>query len=125
MYSKYLQRIVIFTFVLSTVLFAQPRMGERGGREDVQIKRMKEKVGLSDDQTAKIKEILMKAHEEARKAFNIDDSDRKARREAMMKQMEKSDGEIIQLLTKEQKIKYEEFKKEREKEMKKKRRERE
>ena len=112
--------ILLFTSFVA----AQPRMGDRGGREEAQMKRLKEKVGLTDDQIVKVKEILKKVREETRADFEHGDGDREARRSAMMKRTEKSDAEIMKLLSKDQKIKYEEFKKERQKEMEERRRER-
>lgn len=121
-------RTMLLIFV-GSILFtmlgaAQPRMGDRGGREEAQMKRLKEKVGLTDDQMVKVKEILKKVREETRADFEKSDGDREARRIAMMKRTEKSDAEIMKLLSKEQKIKYEEFKKERQREMEERRRER-
>jgi Spy/CpxP family protein refolding chaperone len=116
---------LIISILFSSAVLAQPRSGERGNREEMQIKRLKEKVGITDDQAAKIKEIMKKAREDARAGMENGDGDREARREAMKKQMEKSDAEIMKLLTKEQKVKYEELKKERQKEMEQRRRDRE
>lgn len=117
--------VLLIGFILVTALApAQQRMGDRGGRDEEQVKRMKEKIGLTDDQAAKVKEILKKAREEARAAFEQNNSDRDTRRNAMLKRVEKSDAEIMTLLTKEQKIKFEDFKKERQKEMQERRRDR-
>lgn len=116
--------IFVGSILFTSLVAAQPRMGDRGGREEEQVKRLKEKVGLTDDQTMKVKEILKKVREETRADIEQSDGDREARRNAMMKRTEKSDAEIMKLLSKNQKIKYEEFKKERRKEMEERRRER-
>ena len=115
--------LVISLFLASGVV-AQDR-GPRGEREEQQMKQLKEKVGISDEQAAKIKEIMKKARDDARAEFEKGDGDREARREIMKKHVEKSDAEIMTLLTKEQKAKYETLKKERQKEMKERRRDRE
>lgn len=115
--------VMILTFIVSFGVIAQPRMGG-GDRAEAQLKRIKEKVGLTDEQTAKIKVIIQKAREEARAEFENSDGDRDTMREKMMKRTEKTDAEISKLLTKEQKPKYEEYKKEREKERQERMRER-
>jgi Spy/CpxP family protein refolding chaperone len=115
---------LIISFFLASGVVAQER-GSRGEREEQQMKQLKEKVGISDEQAVKIKEIMKKARDDARAEFEKGDGDREARREIMMKHAEKSDAEIMKLLTKEQKAKYETLKKERQKEMKERRRDRE
>lgn len=118
--------IFLLLFAVSAVTaIAQPRQGERGNREDAQTQRMKERLGLTDDQAAKVKAILKKSREEMQAEFGNNDGDREARRDAMMKRAEKNDAEIVKLLTKEQKVKYEEMKKERKKQMEERRRDRE
>ncbi|MBP9212041.1 MAG: hypothetical protein KBF97_04520 [Bacteroidetes bacterium] len=118
--------IFLLLFAVSAVTaIAQPRQGERGNREDTQTERMKEQLGLTDDQAAKVKAILKKSREEMQAEFGKNDGDREARRDAMMKRTEKNDAEIAKLLTKEQKVKYEEMKKERKKQMEERRRDRE
>ncbi|NUN68667.1 MAG: hypothetical protein HUU02_03045 [Bacteroidetes bacterium] len=113
--------MVLFLFSAVTAV-AQPRQGERGNREDVQTERMKEELGLTADQAAKVKAILKRSREETQAEFGNSDGDREARREAMMKRQEKNDAEIMKLLTPEQKKKYEEMKKERRKQMEERRR---
>jgi hypothetical protein len=105
--------VLIGVTCLSFTAVSQPR----GNRVEMQLKRIQEKVGIDSVQTVKVKELLQKAQEEIRKQFENGDTDRQTRREAMMKQMEKTDSEIIKLLTKVQKPKYDEYKKERQKEM--------
>lgn len=117
--------VMIIFMIFTAAAGAQPRMGDRAGREEEQLKRMKEKIGLTDDQVEKVKAIMKKVREEAQADFENGDGDRQARREAMMKRIEKSDNEIMKLLTKEQKKQYEELKKERRKEMEQRRRDRE
>ena len=110
-------RITLFVLLAVTCVavsaFAQPR----GNRVEMQLKRIQEKVILTKEQTEKVKDMLQKSQDEIRAQFENSDGDRDARRAAMMKQMEKTDSSIVKLLTKEQKPKYEEYKKERQKEM--------
>ena len=95
--------------------FAQP--GEGGeNRVEKSTLRIKEKVGLSEEQTTKVREIMKKAQEAMRGEFENNDGDRQAMREAMMKHIAKADKEIEKILTKAQKPKYEEYKKERQQE---------
>ena len=115
---KSLSLIVFAAFTISAIAVAQPRSGDRGeSRAEAQLKRIKDKVQLTDSQAVKVKAIMQKAREEARAEFENSDGDRDAMREKMMKRMEKTDAEISKLLTKEQQPKYEEYKKERQKEM--------
>lgn len=116
--------VLIVSAILSIGVYAQPPGGGREGRGEGQIKKLQEKVGLTDEQTAKVKEIMQKAREEGRKAFENSDGDRDAMREMMMKSREKTDAEIMKLLTKEQKPKFEALRKEQKKETEERMRER-
>lgn len=109
------------------VAVAQPRTGERGGRGErgeAQLKQIKEKVGLTEEQETKIRAIMQKAREEMRAEFDNSDGDREAMRDRMIRRTEKTDTEIMMVLTKEQKKKYEQYKKERQKSMQERMRER-
>ncbi len=117
MQSRRLFFVLIVSVILSIGIFAQPPGGGREGRGEAQIKKLQERVGLTDEQTAKVKEIMQKAREEGRKAFENSDGDRDAMRETMMKSREKTDAEIMKLLTKDQKPKFETLRKEQKKEM--------
>lgn len=105
--------VLLCIAVFCTAVAAQPR----GNRVENQLKRLQEKVGLSEDQAAKVKTILHKAQESMRAEFEKSDGDRETRREAMRKRTEQTDAEIEKLLSKEQKPKFAEYKKERQKEM--------
>ncbi len=107
----------IVTAILLSILMCALAAQPRGNRVDNQVKRLQEKVGLTDDQAAKVRTILQKAQESMRAEFEKSDADRDARREAMRKRTEQTDAEIEKLLTKDQKTKFAEFKKERQKEM--------
>jgi hypothetical protein len=50
--------VVVLTIMITAGVLAQPRNGE--GRAEAQIKRLQEKVGLTDEQTVKVKAILQK-----------------------------------------------------------------
>lgn len=104
LYATLLILFVAFTFTLS----AQPQ--QRGER---MIQRLKDSLSLSADQVTKIKTILDKQQEEGKKDWDANQGDRDAMRALMMKRMEKSDIEIEKILTKEQKKKYQEIKKQR------------
>ncbi|HAP35383.1 MAG TPA: hypothetical protein DCQ28_05380 [Bacteroidetes bacterium] len=117
---RYLLLVLITVVCFSLIAISQPR----GNRVEMQLKRITEKVELTKEQTVKVKDLLQKAQDEIRAQFENSDGDREARREAMVKQMEKTDAEIIKLLTKKQKPKYDEYKKERRKEMQERMRER-
>ena len=112
--------VLVMAACVSFTAVSQPR----GNRVEMQLKRITEKVGLTNEQATKVKDVLQKAQDEMRAQFENSDGDRNARREAMMKRMEKTDAEITKLLTKEQKPKYDEYKKERQKEMQERMRER-
>lgn len=105
--------VLIIAVCMSSTIVSQPR----GNRVEMQLKRINDKVELTKEQTVKVKDLLQKAQDEIRAQFENGDGDREGRREAIMKQTEKTDAEIIKLLTKEQKVKFVEYKKERQKEM--------
>ena len=106
--------VLMLMLLVSSITVAQPG---RGNRAEMTLKKIKEKVGLTDQQTAKVKEILEKSQEKMRKEFETNDGDRSAMREAMQKLMKESDAEIEKLLTKEQGKKFDEYKKERNEEI--------
>ncbi len=105
--------ILVAVTCISFTAVSQPR----GNRVEMQLKRIHEKVELTKEQTIKVKDLLQKAQDEIRAQFENNDGDREARREAIMKQAEKTDSAIIKLLTKEQRPKYNEYTKERRKQM--------
>ena len=103
--------LVIFAFALflSGHLVSQDRGRGFGGF----LERLKSELKLTPEQTAKIQKIL----DDAQKQAEIDRQKYQGDREAMMKAMrnrwEKIDKEIEAVLTKDQKKKYEQIKKER------------
>ena len=114
--------IIVTTILVAAGLQAQPRGGE--DRSEAQLKELKEKVSLTDDQTVKVRTIMKKAQEDRRAIWENSDGDREAMRGEMMKLMEKTDAEIAKVLTPKQMPKYEEYKKERQKRMQERMRER-
>jgi Spy/CpxP family protein refolding chaperone len=105
--------ILTFTLFLSSYVFSQ----ERGRGFGDFLERLKTELKLTPEQTAKIQKIL----DDAQKQAEIDRQKYQGDREAMMKAMrerwEKIDKEIEAVLTKEQKKKYEQIKKERQERM--------
>ena len=105
--------ILTFTLFLSSYVFSQERGRGFGGF----LERLKTELKLTPEQTAKIQKIL----DDAQKQAEIDRQKYQGDREAMMKAMrerwEKIDKEIEAVLTKEQKKKYEQIKKERQERM--------
>lgn len=80
-------------------------------------KQLKEQLKLDDEQTKKVEEIFKSAQEKMQEAMGNAQGDRDAMRKIMMDIRAKGDKEIEALLTKDQKKKYNEVKKEREKRM--------
>jgi Spy/CpxP family protein refolding chaperone len=105
--------IFAFTLFLSNYVFSQERGRGFGGF----LERLKTELKLTPEQTAKIQKIL----DDAQRQAEIDRQKYQGDREAMMKAMrerwEKIDKEIEAVLTKEQKKKYEQIKKERQERM--------
>lgn len=115
--------IVLSALVVLSLSTAQPRRD----RVEMQLQRIKEKVGLTEEQTVKVKEIMQRAQNEMRAQFDQsekNDGDLQARRKAMAERMEKTDAKILTLLTGKQKQQYEEYKNQRQKEMQERMRER-
>ncbi len=112
-FVKILVSLLIVLFI-STAAMAQPG---RGNRAEMETNRIKEKVGLTDEQTKSVRTILKQRSEAMRKEFEVHEGDRSAIREAMQKNMQKSDSTIEKLLTADQKKKFELYKKERDEEI--------
>lgn len=100
----------------------QPRMNPSEWIER-RTQRLAETLSLSEDQIAKVKAIYTKDSEEQRKAMEKaradgQEFDREKMREQMTASRTKQDNEIRALLTDEQKVKFEQYIKEREERMK-------
>lgn len=107
----------------SLVLLGAPTVGARQSDMTSRlVQELKERLGLSDDQAAKV-EALVRQREEKRKAVRQADDPAAARRE-MRQQMHETDTQIEALLTDAQKAKYAVMKAERRERMLKRREER-
>jgi len=100
-----------------------PGMMDPAERVERQTQRLSEALSLDADQIAKVKAIYTKNGEEQRKAFEKakaegQEFDREKMREQMKASMAKQDNEIKALLTPEQKVKFEQYLKDREERMK-------
>ena len=101
----------------------RPQRMDPAERVERQTQHLKETLSLTDEQTAKVKGIYTKNMEKQRQAFEKaresgKEVDREEMRTQMMTSMKQQDTEVKALLTDEQKVKYEEFIKEREERMK-------
>ncbi|MCS7228510.1 MAG: hypothetical protein RMJ81_02275 [Candidatus Kryptonium sp.] len=100
-------------FLFTVVLFAQ----ERGRGYGMYLERLKQELNLSPEQIAKIQKILDAAQKQAEADREKYQGNRDAMMKAMRERWEKIDKEIESVLTKDQKKKYEQIKKERQERM--------
>lgn len=101
--------ILIGMMVLAQSVFAQ---GMRRTPEE-RAKQLKEEMTLTDEQTKKVTELYTESQKIVMEKMQAGMGDRTAMREFMQKENEKLDKDIEKLLTKEQRAKYEEVKKQR------------
>ena len=99
--KKLLCIISALLLLASAGAFAQGRMDPADRAKD-----LKEKLGLTDDQTVKVRKIFEDAQSEAMAQMNGDSGSRGDRRAAMQQMMAKTQDKIKALLTDEQKDKY-------------------
>ncbi|MBW7887124.1 MAG: hypothetical protein H3C35_02050 [Bacteroidetes bacterium] len=104
----------LFLFLIVGIILAQPPQN----RTERAVERLKEKLTLTKEQEKNIKVILDDQQEAMTKEREQHQGDRDAMRAAMIKHRDEADKKIEKLLTKEQKKKYEEYKKERQEMMK-------
>lgn len=106
-----LNLFLLFALIISssTLLYSQ---GMRMSSEE-RVKRIKEQLSLSDEQTKQVKKIFDQSQEEMMEEMMVNQGDREAMRSAITKITEKTDKEIEKILNDKQKKKYEEVKKER------------
>lgn len=113
----FMKRFVVTFFALlflfTVVLFAQ----ERGRGYGMYLERLKQELNLSPEQIAKIQKILDAAQKQAEADREKYQGNRDAMMKAMRERWEKIDKEIESVLTKDQKKKYEQIKKERQERM--------
>ena len=103
--------IILFTAALLSTTAALAQM--RRPSPEVQAKMLKDSLQLSDDQTAKITDILAEARKDQQDAMSANQGDRQAMRSAMMGIMKNTDKKITTLLSTEQAQKFESMQKNR------------
>jgi periplasmic protein CpxP/Spy len=103
--------IILFTAALLSTTAALAQM--RRPSPEVQAKMLKDSLQLSDDQTAKITDILAEAQKDQQDAMSANQGDRQAMRSAMMGIMKNTDTKITTLLSTEQAQKFESMQKNR------------
>ena len=103
--------IILFTAALLSTTAALAQM--RRPSPEVQAKMLKDSLQLSDDQTAKITDILAEARKDQQDAMSANQGDRQAMRSAMMGIMKNTDTKITTLLSTEQAQKFESMQKNR------------
>ena len=107
--------IIFFTAALLSTTAALAQM--RRPSPEVQAKMLKDSLQLSDDQTAKITDILAEARKDQQDAMSANQGDRQAMRSAMMGIMKNTDTKITTLLSTEQAQKFESMQKNRREQM--------
>lgn len=107
--------IILFTAALLSTTAALAQM--RRPSPEVQAKMLKDSLQLSDDQTAKITDILAEARKDQQDAMSANQGDRQAMRSAMMGIMKNTDTKITTLLSTEQAQKFESMQKNRREQM--------
>lgn len=116
-------KIIIKAFALSFMLLASFSMlqAQQTSRKDMtpetrairQAERMKQDLGLTDQQFEKVKAINLKYAQQAEANFKAQKAEREKRQEARKATMTKQQEEIGSVLTKEQSEKWTELRKER------------
>jgi|WetSurMetagenome_2_1015567.scaffolds.fasta_scaffold528191_1 Spy/CpxP family protein refolding chaperone len=106
-------RLLIGIAVIAVVMLAgatacaqPPRM-----TAEERTKNLTEKLTLTTDQATKVLAIYKRSEEEMKKLFESSEGDREAMRDTMRAHREKVNKEIEGLLTAEQKVKFEELRK--------------
>ena len=98
--------IMLVMLAAGTACAQPPRM-----TAEERTKNLTEKLTLSTDQAAKILAIYKRSEEESKKIFESAEGDRESIRETMRAQRDKVNKEIEGVLTAEQKVKFEELRK--------------
>ena len=101
-----LKSIVVSIFVVFSLLATVVAQPDRGGdpyeRAERQTERMKEQLGLSDEQTEQVSEINIAAAEKMQEARQSANGDREAMRGKMMSIRQETDAALKEVLTEEQ-----------------------
>jgi len=95
---------ILFVLISFSISYAQPG---RGRDINTRVNQLKEQLNLNDKQVEKIKKIFLARQKKMSEMRNeMADGDRVAMFEKMMKQRKIKDKQIMDVLNKEQKIKY-------------------
>ena len=113
---------LLFTLILTTFTFTLfTCSGESGDREfrgrmnpEQRAAQLKEALDLNSEQTKQIEQIFIESQEKMAKMREDFEGDRSQMRQFMMESREEVDGLIKEMLTEEQKTKYEHYQQERE-----------
>jgi protein CpxP len=106
--------LLVLAVTFLAVVYASPALaqGMRLSAEE-RTQRLKDSLGLSEEQVGKVTEIYKDADKQRQELFATGSEDRDARMAAMRSLSEKTDVKIEALLTPEQKTKYQEIVKQR------------
>ena len=103
--------IALLLFLIPVSTLAQGRRGP--GNIEERVKNLKKQLSLTDEQSAKVKEIMESVQKKMQEEREKNQGNRQAMREAMMKIRSETDDKIMETLTPEQKKEYEKIIKER------------
>jgi Spy/CpxP family protein refolding chaperone len=101
--------IAVFAVVMLAAVTASAQPPRMTAEE--RTKNLTEKLTLTTDQATKVLAIYKRSEEEMKKLFESSEGDREAMRDTMRAHREKVNKEIEGLLTAEQKLKFEELRK--------------
>lgn len=104
--------VLFLSFVLMISISCSQDRAPRFSIED-QVKDLKQKLELTDEQTDQIKNILEEQREQMEKLRENADGDRSQMRDLFMQVREETDTKIKEILNDEQKEKYDEIQEER------------
>lgn len=106
-------RLLIGIAVIAVVMLAAATSCAQPPRmtAEERTKNLTEKLTLTTDQATKVLAIYKRSEEEMKKLFESSEGDREAMRDTMRAHREKVNKEIEGLLTAEQKVKFEELRK--------------
>lgn len=113
MFKRFLLLIVVVFTFSAVIINAQPRPPQPPSAED-KINMLKEKLNLTDDQVTELKSIFESTKKKMDEMREKMEESKKESMDEMKSVMDKEDEAVVNVLTDEQKEKYEELKKERE-----------
>ena len=107
-------RLLVVPILIGTIVLTQAALAQGMRRSpEERSKQLKEQLSLTDEQTKKVTEIYTESQKTVMAKMQEGLGDRTAMREFMTKETAKVDSLIGKLLTKEQAVKFEEVKKQR------------